>query len=140
MVKQTFMCLIIQCRKSIEHHNLYLLPKIHKGKIPPPARPILSSNGSPTEKMSQFVDHFLKQCSTSHRSYIKDTSHFIQKLQAIGKLPPNSILATFDVTSLYTNIPNQDGIHAAKSALNNLRPQPGFRPSNNSLVQLMEFV
>jgi hypothetical protein len=127
-------------QKEYRTPNLYLLPKIHKGIIPPPGRPILSANGSPTEKISQFVDHFLKHCSTSHRSYIKDTSDFINKLQAIGKLPPNSILVTFDVTSLYTNIPNQDGIHAAKCALNKLRPQPGLRPSNNSLVQLMEFV
>jgi hypothetical protein len=127
-------------QKEYRTPNLYLLPKVHKGIIPPPGRPILSANGSPTEKISQFVDHFLKPCATKHRSYIKDTTEFIQKLNNVGQLSPNSLLATFDVTSLYTNIPNKDGIFAAKKALDINRPHPGLRPSNNSLVQLMEFV
>ena len=39
--------------------RFYLLPKIHKGKLPPPGRPIISAIGSPTEKISQFLDFFL---------------------------------------------------------------------------------
>ena len=39
--------------------RMYLLPKIHKNIIPPPGRPVISSNGSPTERISQFVDFFL---------------------------------------------------------------------------------
>ena len=120
--------------------NLYLLPKIHKGITPPPGRPILSANGCPTEKISQFVDHFLKEIATKHKSYVKDTTLFLQKLQKLGKLPPDSILVTFDVTSLYTNIPNKEGIDAVKQALDRSRTNPGLRPSNDSLVQLMEFV
>jgi hypothetical protein len=38
--------------------QLYLLPKIHKNKTPVPGRPIVSANNSPTERISQFVDHF----------------------------------------------------------------------------------
>ena len=126
--------------KECGRPNLYLLPKIHKGIIPPPGRPILSANGCPTEKISAFVDHFLREVSTKHKSYVKDTTHFLQKLQTLGQLPPDSILVTFDVTSLYTNIPNQEGIAAAQHALNIGRPQFGLKPSNSSLVQLMEFV
>ena len=125
-----------ECRTA----NLYLLPKIHKGVIPPPGRPIMSANGCPTEKISEFVDHFLKESSTKHKSYVKDTTHFLQKLQELGPLPPNSILATFDVTSLYTNIPNIEGIRAVKHALNQSRPEFGLRPSNKSLIKLTEFV
>ena len=120
--------------------NLYFLPKIHKGIVPPPGRPIMSANGCPTEKISQFVDHFLKKPSTLHRSYVKDTTHFLQILDSVGALPPNSTLVAFDVTSLYTNIPNKDGILAAKLALQKTRTEIGIKPSNDSLVQLMEFV
>ena len=38
--------------------KFYLLPKIHKGITPPPGRPIVAANGSPTEKISQLVDHY----------------------------------------------------------------------------------
>jgi hypothetical protein len=125
-----------ECRTA----NLYLLPKIHKGVIPPPGRPIMSANGCPTEKISAFADHFLKDCANKHKSYVKDTTDFLNQLQQLGPLPANSILATFDVTSLYTNIPNKDGVAAAKRALFKGRPQAGLRPSNNTLVNLMEFV
>jgi hypothetical protein len=55
-------------------------------------------------------------------------------------LPPDSILVTFDVTSLYTNIPNKEGIEVVKHALQSFRPDHGLKPSNNSLVKLTEFV
>jgi hypothetical protein len=95
--------------KEYRTPNLYLLPKIHKGINPPPGRPILSANGCPTEKISQFVDHFLKEIATKHPAYVKDTTHFLQRLQDVGQLPPDSILVTLDVTSLYTNISNKEG-------------------------------
>ena len=85
--------------------RFYLLPKIHKGQTPPPGRPIVSANGCPTERISQLVDHFLNPLSSLHQSYIKDTTHFLNKLKELGTVPPNSILVTFDVCSLYTNIP-----------------------------------
>ena len=40
--------------------NFYLLPKIHKNKIPPPGQPIVSANRCPSERISQFVDHFIQ--------------------------------------------------------------------------------
>ena len=60
----------VHCRTP----NFYLLPKIHKGILPPPGRPILSANGSPTEKISQFVDHFLNPLCPQIRSYVNDTT------------------------------------------------------------------
>ena len=35
--------------------RFYLLPKIHKGVLPPPGQPIISAIGSPTEKISEFL-------------------------------------------------------------------------------------
>ena len=50
-------------------------------------------------------------------SYIRDTQDFINKIKDIGPLPEGAILATLDVTSLYTNIPNQEGIVAVADKL-----------------------
>jgi hypothetical protein len=44
-------------------------------------------------------------------SYIKDTNHFL-KICKDTTLPPNSRIVTFDVSSLYTNIPHEDGVYA----------------------------
>ncbi|XP_060073403.1 uncharacterized protein LOC132553191 [Ylistrum balloti] len=95
----------------------YLLPKIHKPGNP--GRPIISQEGSCTEKLSAFVDHHLKQLATQTTSYIKDTTDFLRKIKELGPIPPGSLLCTADVSSLYTSIPHQDGIRAAKIALDN---------------------
>ena len=46
-------------------------------------------------------------------SYIKDTNHFINKVDNFS-VPVNSVLVTMDVRSLYTSIPNNEGIAATK--------------------------
>ena len=48
--------LVLQCPRTAK---FYLLPQIHKNKTPPPGRPIVSANDCPTERISEFVDHFI---------------------------------------------------------------------------------
>ena len=94
----------------------YLLPKIHKPNNP--GRPIISGCDSSTDRLSSFIDTHLKPLCSSLPSYIKDTNHFLQTIFNITTpLPPNTILATIDVKSLYTNIPHDEGIHATLEAL-----------------------
>ena len=38
----------------------YLLPKMHKGLWKVPGRPLISNCGTPTEKVSNFLDHHLQ--------------------------------------------------------------------------------
>ena len=95
--------------------RFYTIPKIHKQGHP--GRPIVSSNSHPTERISQFVDHHLQPLVTKLPSYIKDTTHFLNKLNSIGQLPNGVLLVTLDVASLYTNIPHNDGIQACSDFL-----------------------
>ena len=44
------------------------------------------------------------------KSYIKDTKDFLQKLP--HEIPNDSILVSFDVESLYSNIPHDLGLEA----------------------------
>ena len=124
------------CRTS----QMYFLPKIHKNLNPPPGRPIVSANGCPTEKISQFVDHFLNPTTFTLPSYVKDTTHFLLKLSRLGRLSPNCLLATMDVTSLYTNINTDIGIDAVRRTLERTRRDPNLKPSNASLIKLLELV
>lgn len=92
------------------YHN----PKIHKAHTHlgiPPGRPIISGNGCATEKISAFVDICLNPLVPLIPSYVKDSIHFIHLLEAFSsRHPPTEqmILATLDVSSLYTNIPQQE--------------------------------
>ena len=96
--------------------RFYLLPKIHKPGNP--GRPILSGNGSPTENISLFVDHHIKPLVPLAPSYIHDTPDFLRKLEDIKEqIPETAIIGTFDVSSLYTNIPFDEGITASCEAL-----------------------
>ena len=49
------------------------------------------------------------------------------------------ILVTMDVTSLYTNIPNDDGIAASMRALGNNRPGQ-VKPTNLTIIKMLEVV
>ena len=44
-------------------------------------------------------------------SYVKD---FLKKLEKVKDISQESLLVTLDVKSLYTNIPNNEGIKAVK--------------------------
>ncbi|XP_066275237.1 uncharacterized protein [Branchiostoma lanceolatum] len=93
----------------------YLLPKIHKEGNP--GRPIISANDCATERISEFADHHLRPLVQRLPSYIKDTTDFLQKLNKLGKISPTAKLVTLDVSSLYTNIPTEEGIQASREAL-----------------------
>ncbi|XP_071153486.1 uncharacterized protein [Mytilus edulis] len=92
--------------------RFYLLPKIHKPGNP--GRPIVSANGHPTEKISEFVDYYLRPHVENLPSFIKDSTDYLLKMQDLNPLPANTTLVTMDVTSLYTNIPHADGIEACR--------------------------
>ena len=127
------------CIDNVKTPQLYLLPKIHKNKLPVPGRPIVSANNSPTERISQLADHFLQPLLPHTRSYIRDTTDFINHIEALAPLSANSILCTVDVASLYTNIPNHEGISACEQMLSQHRPR-GLKPSNSSIATLLEYV
>ena len=59
----------------------YMLPKIHK--VNNPGRPVVSSVNSHTEKLSAYVDEFLRPIAEKLPSYIQDTTHFIKRIRAL---------------------------------------------------------
>ena len=85
---------------SAKPGRFYTIPKIHKQGHP--GRSIVSSDSHPTERISQFVGHHLQPLVTKLPSYIKDTTHFLNKLNNIDQLPNGVLLVTLDVASLYT--------------------------------------
>ena len=104
--------------KPIRKPTLYLLPKVHKPDVP--GRPIISGCEGPTVRLSEYVDVYLKPLVQYIPSYIKDSTDFLKRIFKLNKALPNDfILITIDVKSLYTNIPNHEGIDASTKHLNN---------------------
>ena len=87
--------------------QFYTLTKIHKQT--PVGRPIISGCEGPTERISSFVDSFLQPIAKSQKLYLKDTTDFINFIEKT-RVVENAILVSMDVTSLYTNIPQEEGI------------------------------
>ena len=87
---------------------------LHERTSKTPPTETVSANGHPTEHISEYVSNILNQLVSKLPSYIKDTAHFLNKLDSIFTLPNDYLLVTLDVSSLYTNIPHTEGIQAAR--------------------------
>ncbi|XP_053398132.1 uncharacterized protein LOC128556608 [Mercenaria mercenaria] len=109
----------------------YGLPKIHKSKIiadelkkqnseyikvpipdDVPFRPIVGGPNSVTQRLSHFLDIILKPFCEEVPSFIRDDLDFLNYLPE--QVEENSTLVTFDVISLYTNIPHDLGLEAVR--------------------------
>ena len=77
-----------------------------------------AGNDGPTERISAFVDNILQPIAQSQKSYLKDTTDFINFIERTT-LPESAFLVSLDVTSLYTNIPQEEGINTVCRAFEN---------------------
>ena len=87
--------------------EFYTLTKIHRHTIV--ERPITSGCNGPTARLPAFVDTLLEPFSGSQASYLKDSTGFINFIEKT-KIGKQTFLVTMDVKSLYTNIPQEQGI------------------------------
>lgn len=122
--------------KYIKYENQYIttpfayfLPKIHKLdneilkdiykqqteiKIQVPARPIISQCNGPLERIGRYLDFFLLPIVKTQTTYISDTGSFIRLLEK-SKIETDTLLVTYDITSLYTNLRFSEIIAALNS-------------------------
>ena len=84
-------------KKATNLGKLYLLPKIHKSLCKVPGRPVTSNCGTPTEKVSEFLDHHLQPIMKQGESYNRDTGDFLAKLKAAGEVPQGAILVAVEL-------------------------------------------
>ena len=90
--------------------HLYYNPKDHK--VGEPLRPIVSGMKSPTQKISAFLDQIIRPIFdrlTPHS--LRNSIDFVKFLKKHGTTD-QTLLYTFDITDLYTMIPQQESILA----------------------------
>ncbi|XP_058816722.1 uncharacterized protein LOC131680001 [Topomyia yanbarensis] len=83
--------------------RIYGQPKAHKPNLP--LRPVVPNITAPTYQLAKFIGSILK--SSFHSEYnTPDSFQFTEYIQQVT-LPPDYVLVSFDVVSLYTNIPTE---------------------------------
>ena len=106
--------------------NFYRLPKIHKSKqikndvetqkfeyveIPNPSDikfwPIVAGRSCPTSRLSKRLEILLQLFLNKIKIYIKDNIYVLNSIPE--KNDPHTLIATFDVTNLYSNISHELG-------------------------------
>ncbi|KAL0842148.1 hypothetical protein ABMA28_014324, partial [Loxostege sticticalis] len=100
--------------KPVKPPKLYGLPKIHKSNIP--LRPIVSQIDSPTYDLAKHVAGVLQPLVGKTPSFVKDSFHFRDIVKSI-RLEPGDLMVSFDVESLFTNVPLKDCIEVIKDKL-----------------------
>lgn len=63
--------------------TIYMVPKIYKDTIVPPARPIVNGIDSVTSRIGQYLDHFMQSSVQNTKAFLKDTTSFLQKLKML---------------------------------------------------------
>ena len=81
------------------------LPKVHKPK-PIPLRPILSMAGSAEHELARWLAEVIRPVLNRYSSnVVKDSFSFCADLQDNGQVSDTAFMCSFDVVSLFTNVP-----------------------------------
>ena len=93
-------------------------------------RPIVSCINSATYKLSGFIAKILSPLMGNTDSFVMNTGHFVQMMRE-DKLGPEEMLVSFDVSSLFTNVPIQEAVQVIKKKLK----EDQSLPSHTSLTR-----
>ena len=97
--------------EMIQTQYIYFPYKIHKNPIS--IRPVVAGMASPTAKISKYLDHFFKKQVLKAKSYLKNSHSLVEIIKNLRlNTETQTLLISVDVKSLYTSIPQEDGMKA----------------------------
>ncbi|VDL99236.1 unnamed protein product [Schistocephalus solidus] len=82
--------------------RFYGLPKVHKHGAP--LRHIISLRGTPTFNLAKWLFRCLNCLTSDSDTTVRSAAHFLERLRGLH-LKADEVMISFDVTSLFTSIP-----------------------------------
>ena len=90
--------------------RLYGLPKVHKEQTP--CRPVLSAINTATYSLAKLLVPIINPLCNN--KYTAKDSFSVAKLLKRTVMPNNITMCSFDIVSLYTNIPLREAINTGR--------------------------
>ena len=84
------------------------------------------------------MDTLIKPLLLHVKSYIKDSTDFLNKCSRESS--SSTVIATFDITSLYTSIPHEYGLEAIKYWLDNHRSSVNKRFPTDFILEAIKLI
>ena len=112
--------------------RIYGLPKIHKADTP--LRPIVSCVNTFAYDLSAFLANVLSPLAGDSNFTVKNSTDFASTI-ASEEIQDHEIMVSFDVESLFTNVPIEDAVQAARQKMEN---DAGLTPVQ--IADLLDFV
>ena len=101
-------------------------------------RLIVGGPKCPTRKLSNFLDLILKPLTKHVRSNIKDNIEYLKTCKR--NVTDDTVLVTFDVCSLYTNIPHEFGLKAIEYFVSYYRQSINPRLKTQIILEAASFI
>ena len=96
--------------------RIYGLLKIYKPEVP--LRPIVSCIGAPSYKLSRYITSLISPLAGKTDSHVRNSKNFVEMMSGLS-VEEDEILVSFDVSSLFTNVPIHEAVRVIHDRLRN---------------------
>ncbi|BHF84376.1 hypothetical protein SprV_0902752700 [Sparganum proliferum] len=125
-----------QANQQTALDRFYGHPKVHKECTP--LRPIVSLKFTPTYGLAKWLFQRLKFLTADSDATVSSSTQFLEQLKGVSLLP-NDVMVSFDVTSLFTSIPEGLAVETVELLLRSKYNEPENGLVHAQVLQLLEF-
>ncbi|BHF81434.1 hypothetical protein SprV_0702456400 [Sparganum proliferum] len=116
--------------------RFYGLPKVHKAGVP--LRPIVSLRGAPTFNLAKWMFRNLRPLTSDAATTVCSATQFLERIKGM-KITEDEVMVSFDITSLFTSIPQDLAVETVSELLERQYDETGVTIKRRHLVQLLRF-